>query len=464
MFKRHTTGIHYTGSSVEWAVLRKSRSEAEKVAEGDLPAPTGCFEDTNAPHFPAEVLAPIRKSFKGIVTVSLPSSHLLMRVLELPSTDQAELDSMVELQVDQFSPFPLDQLTISYEILDQNESHSRVLAVAAQRKIVDQLGDLFKKQHIHIQSLDSEILSWWKLLQPKVPTEGRVILLLEEHTEFSLVVVDQGIPICFRSLELFRDVSDESTQQEIIDEIRYALLTLETSYGNNAQCQGEFWSETDIPSAFVKKLESICSRGVNLHDLKTISPLAEGLAQRSMDRTHHHAELIPKEWTDLQRRRQALKIISITSIAILSIWLAVISVTGIVFTIRRSAFNRLQKEATIYEAPAREAKLAREEKISLEKFADRSHSALECLLEATTTLPSSVEINSFDYTKGKAVRLRGTCQTTDPIHSYFDKLGKSTVFSGIKNDRVGIQVRHGERIEAFSVTALLPQTATEDQP
>ncbi|MBM4152197.1 MAG: hypothetical protein FJ220_01565 [Kiritimatiellaceae bacterium] len=164
IFFRHTTGIHYTDELVEWVLLRLSSKGIEKVREGSVPVPKGFFDQENAPMFPSEVLTGIRKYFRGIVTVSLPSKYLLMRILELPSTNPQELKSMVELQMDQLSPYPIDQLTMSYEVVHSTENHSRVLAVAASRKVVDSLGDLFKAKHIYVRSVDAEVLTWWSLL------------------------------------------------------------------------------------------------------------------------------------------------------------------------------------------------------------------------------------------------------------------------------------------------------------
>jgi len=465
-FTTHTTGIHYTDEIVERSVLRKNRAGTEKICEGTHPIPPGFFEQEDAPLFPADVLEECSKNFRGVITVSLPSSRLLMRMLELPSTDAAELAGMVHLQIDQISPFPVDQLTVSYEVLNQTENHSRVLAVAAPRKVVDRLGDLFKEKNVYIRSLDAEILTWWSLLvtHGDVPCNGRIILILEEHTEFSMIIVDDGVPVCFRSLELFHDFTSKSVQTEIIEELHYTLLSLEAEYGHNAECQTEIWSESDIPDALTQQLLTLSPRGVNRHDLGTIPALAEGLAQRSAERGRQHAELVPREWVELQRRRQIIKISTIASIAALSIWMAVVSITGAVFAMKKSSFSRLRNEAETYEAPARAAQEARAEMLSLEQYAARSHSALECLLEVTTTLPDSLEVNSFSYTKGKAVRLRGSGPAADPAYDYFGKLGKSDLFKHIKDDRTSMQMRQGTRVEGFSVTAVLPSSDPEDQP
>ncbi len=466
MLFTHTTGIHYTDEIVEWAVLRKNRKGTEKIREGSLPVPEGFFQQENAPLFPAEVLSEIRRSFRGVVTVSLPSSQLLMRMLELPSTNPHELKSMVELQMDQISPFPVEQLTISYEVLHQTENHSRVLAVAAQRKIVDALGDLFKAQNVYIRSLDAEILAWWSLLiaHGQVPCQGRVILILEEHTEFSMIVVDDGVPVCFRSLELFHNFTDEAVMHEIVEEMRYTLLSLEAEYGHRDGCTVEVWSESEFPEQLVNLLKQPCGGSINLHALGSIPPVSEGLALRTAERRLHHAELVPREWIELQRRKRLMKIGTVASIALLSIWMAGISVAGAVFSFQQASYNRVRREALKYDAPARAAQAAREEMISLEKYADRSHSALECLRAVAIALPDGVEIASFTYKKDEAVSLRGSSGGAEAVYDFFQKLGASEIFAGVKDQPVSTRMVKDKRVSTFSVTAELPKNKPEAKP
>jgi len=462
----HTTGIHYTDEQVEWAVLRRTRKGIEKIREGSVPVPEGFFAQENAPLFPSGVLPNIRKSFRGAVTVSLPSSRLLMRILELPSADPSELKSMVDLQMDQISPYPIDQLTVSYEVLLQTPTHSRVLAVAAQRKLVDTLGDLFKNEKVYIRSLDAEVLAWWSLLlaHGQVPCQGRVVILLEEHTEFSMIVVDEGYPVCFRSMELFHRFTDPDVMRELAGEVSYTLLALEAEYGHQESCALEIWSEAEIPPPLVDLLAAECGGTVQLHDLSSIPPVSEGLALRTVQRRLHHVELIPREWIELQRRKRLVQVATIASIAVLSLWLAAVAVMGAVFSFRQAAFNRLSREAARYEQPARAAQAARGEMLSLEKYADRSHSALECLREITEALPDGVEIASFTFKKGEAVSLRGSSERTEAIYDFFQKLGGSALFTGVKDQPVSTRTVKDRRVSTFSLTAELPKPEAGGQP
>jgi len=124
-----------------------------------------------------------------------------------------------------------------------------------------------------------------------------------------------------------------------------------------------------------------------------------------------------------------------------------------VFAIQKGSFNRVKKEAAKHSGPARAAQADREEMLSLEKYADRSRSALECLRGITQTLPNFVEITSFTYTKGKAIRLSGTGDSSDLIYDYL--LGELELFEGVKNTKITDDTR-------FSITVNLPKPEPED--
>jgi hypothetical protein len=277
-----------------------------------------------------------------------------------------------------------------------------------------------------------------------------------------MIVTDNGVPVCFRSLELFHDFGSDSVMDEIAEEIRYTLLALEAEYGRGEPCGVTVWSDSEFPPRLLELLKKQCGGSVTQHKLTSIPPLSEGLALRTAGSRPHHVELVPREWIDLQRRKRLIKVASVTSIALLGIWLATVAIAGTVFAIQKAAYNRVAKEAARYEGPANAAKAAHSEMLSLEQYSDRSRSALECLLEISADLPEGVEISSFTYKKGDAVNLRGNSTRPETVYQFFQKLGTAEIFAGIKDD---LSTTPKDRdVTTFSVKVLLPKTAEEAKP
>src|SRR4051812_45247292 len=62
--------------------------------------------------------------------LGLPVSAVIAQRFRLPSVDPAEFPEMIRLQIEKLLPFPADEMTSDFELIEQNESESVVSAVA----------------------------------------------------------------------------------------------------------------------------------------------------------------------------------------------------------------------------------------------------------------------------------------------------------------------------------------------
>ena len=145
---------------IEWTTLKIKQDGNETVAQGSLPFSAIETGEGMADVDAARLDGGLTDKLTGDLTVSIRTSELIMRTMELPATDPAEISSMVGFQIDKVSPFPLDQLAVSYEILRQTESGTLVLMVAARHDCIDAIGDTFSQKGIHIHSIDARVLGW----------------------------------------------------------------------------------------------------------------------------------------------------------------------------------------------------------------------------------------------------------------------------------------------------------------
>jgi hypothetical protein len=62
--------------------------------------------------------------------LGLPVSAVVAQRFRLPSTDPAEFPEMIRLQIEKLLPFPADEVTSDFELIEQNENESVVSAIA----------------------------------------------------------------------------------------------------------------------------------------------------------------------------------------------------------------------------------------------------------------------------------------------------------------------------------------------
>lgn len=438
---KQTTGINISDASVEWTTLRASQDGPE-IAQSNAADLSDCGALPSLFH----------EHQKDIVVSGLPASALLMHVLDLPSTDSDEIAGMIELQIDKISPYPLPQLVISYEVLAQGETHTRVLVVGVKRSIVDKLGARFETAGLILNSLDSELLCRWQqlLMTDKIEAEGAIATLIIEKGEAGLIIADNGEPILFRALPL----SETCTPAELIEELDYSITTLEQEFHLQGLSLIETWTDHSLPELMQavtaqKNFTTTCS------DLAELPPLSEAMAYRYHRRTTHHMELVPPEWTEATTNKALMRKLYKFGGIVLSAWLGVILLLTIVFQIHSHQTNKLRAIATTLDGPAQAVQEDGRKVNALLSYTDQDHSALEALREVSSLLPAGIDLSAFNYKKGSALTLRGESTSSDAIYAFNKQASALKFFTEIKDFRVTSTNRKGVQINQFSLTAVL---------
>jgi hypothetical protein len=404
----------------------------------------------------------IGEQLTGDLTVAIRTSELLMRTMEFPTADPAEIASMVGFQIDKVSPFPLDQLAVSHEILRQTENGALVLMVAAKRDCIDNIGDIFKQKGLHIHSMDARVLGWLHLLENEGHLEGTgcEILIIDDEVDFALVFLSEGVPVSFRSLHA--KINDQDIVDELAHEIGYTLTTLDAEHDLPAPSAIAVWSLHDVPPDICDQLKEKTGLAVQCNDLATLPPLSRGIIARTLD-TENRIELIPSEWLEHKKTQRLQKKFTFISAVIVAVWLVFVLVFTGAYETRAIKLNRIQKRADAIAPAAATAFENREKLNALKIYTDRSSSALECLREVTRLLPpGDIEFASFNYNKGKGVTIRGSAETDDSVYDFFNSLTDSPLFEQLKDQSVNTRNTGGAQRSVFSATLTLP-SGEEDQ-
>lgn len=448
--------------SLEWTSLRRRKNRLD-VAEHHREAfelPPG-VTDLQAPEVIAR-LKPLCARLKGRLAVALPTEQVLMRVVRFPTLDAAEIRDMAALQVDKFSPFPIEQMAVGQEILDQQEGASRVLIAAAQQDHVDRLGAVLDAAGASPREVDIEVLGWWRLLrqEKKVPAEGRHILVLLEASATDLIVVQEGVPVMLRSLGSHAHLEAADSASEIAEELNYTLTTLEAEWGAQAARAIHIWHAGDLSVEFLARLRESCEAEVETHALGPLPPLSEGLARRAAERGPHMADLAPASWKSALETRRLNGILLTAAGVFLGLWLVVVATLFTMYKLETGRLAEARASLKALQEPARQVEELKEQVKSLERYADRTYSGLECLREISSVLPGGLDITALTYKKYGQVNVRGEANSSDPIYDFFQALENSQMFPAVKPEGVTQQPRGGRMKSQFKVTIELPGEAS----
>lgn len=396
--------------------------------------------------------------FKGRLGIAIPGNRVLMRIMEFPSTDPEELLGMAELQIDKISPFPTDQMALAIEVLSQAGESSRVLIAAVQHDYIDHLGQFLTSAGLYPQSVDVDVLGWWYLIRDagKVPAEGQHILVIHDEGCAQLLIVRDGVPVVIRALDAGLVMTSPSFAADIADEIEYTLMTMESAWGSHPTTGLSLWTNGAASEELIRALSDACRIEVVTHDLASLPPLSEGCSRRMAAEAPAALDLAPVAWkrgiASRKYQRLAVTIAGTTfgvwALIMLGLWGWTLYQKRLL-TEAQADMTKLQRDV----AAVRELK---GQISSLEQYADRTFSGLECLREISEKLPGNVDITSFLYNKGGEVNVRGEADNDQPINDFIASLEKSTLFKTVRTEGITTQVRDGRSRSQFRITMTLP--------
>lgn len=457
MREKLITAISQTIDGIEWTSLRLKEG-SEIVQQGEL-LRSSTRDDGRIT--PTDLPDGLEEKVNGDMIVSLHSSELLLHIVQLPAEDPTELADMIPFQVDKISPFALDEMAISHEVLEQNEGTSTTLVVAAKKQCIDEIGDAFDQRNIRIHSIDARILGWLQLLNDAkhIPSDKNIVLILHDGIDFSMVFLRNGIPISIRNLHP-QGISMPNPS-ELAFEVEYLLTVLDVTEALEPPQALHYWSVEPPEKESVVVLEEKCGLRMELKSLAELPPLSEGLVRRAAQQ--NRIELIPREWIEHEERKKLTQQFIRAMAMVGLVWLVLFFILIVTFRVRKVGVEKYQEIANQLEQPAKQAKETRKKRDELYAYSDRSRSPLECLREVTERLPTGdIDFNSFNYSKNK-VSLRGSSDNSDLPYTFIGNLSSSELFVRPENQSVNKTSSRGASRYQFSVTLPI-QGAEEDQP
>jgi Tfp pilus assembly protein PilN len=455
------TSLAVRSRSLEWAILHKA---GEKQA---LP-PTRSVElelGENQKDLLAAIQADRDRMIEEIrtkcgripapVSIGIPASWVLLRIAELPSGSPEEIKSMAELQIDKFSPFPIDESAFSYELLSEQNGRCRLLLSAIRTETINLLAGALKAAGIEPKWVDINLLGWWQLLQDagKVHAAGVQVFIILEDTTCDLIITSSGIPLSMRSLSGMNDMPASEADEEIARETALTLASLDLDREGEQPASFTIWHRGDSPAGLIGIFESQFQINAHPEPLDSLPPLAEGLLKRTETRTDGRMDLAPVAWLQTETALRTKRRVILFSIIAASLWLTGMLALFGGLQFQRNSINSLTSELTELKAPAEKVKAIRERTQGLTKYMDRSFSGLECLREVSDRLPPGITLKSFNYHKNKNLEMSGEADEYALIADFKKDLERSKLFVASELTRTR---RTKEGKEEFKIICTLP--------
>jgi hypothetical protein len=432
MAKDNIIGLAFRGDCVEWATLAPVREEFRTTATGSVPV-EGELDEGQIKALAGGLLTEAG-GLNGHVVMGLPSEDMLLRVVTLPLVESDELRSMVRLQADKFSPFPVESMVVSHEVLEKRGDSCVVLIVAARAEVVGGFGRVMESAGVQPERVDVSLMGRWHALDKagEIRAEGRQLLLLLEGGIAEIVVAQNGTPILMRSLGTVQNLAEQELAAELAGEVGYTLMSLELEHGSAGECVVNVWHDGAVPAGLEEKMHQECGSRPVLSSLESMPSRAEGVAQRSAEKGAGRLDLTPDVWRSAAGTKDFKRKMVKAAVIIFGVWIVGAGALfgGLRFQEMRLA--SLKAERDELREPAMEIRRLRARVLATKRHGDMSESSLECLREISAVQPVGVDLTSFTYRKGEGVKISGEALTTELVYDFKRKLlEESQLFSGI---------------------------------
>jgi len=340
----------------------------------------------------------------------LPPGQVYLRVLRLPAGDDAELGSMLELQLEKISPLPVNQIVWSYERLEAHEGDARTVVVllATRTSVESHLGQLetagYLADRLQLPLLDQVVThppagtltrlhfqssgpnmhcltAWWQ--------EGR----LESIDLIGVPDTDQG------AARLIQHLTQQAWAGEMEGWLKIAPdweLVLDPT-------QADRWQ---LP------LQQLTGNSCPVRPALAPTELARLSAQRVADH-RSQSNLLPPDYTARYRQQFVDRLWMRGLAAVIALYL--LGVLGYAATAEYFAYRneRLKRQVTQLSPIYTNALVLRERLRVFQEQATLKYAALDSLLAVSERLPHVLTLETFNFIGGDRVSVRGTVASED---------------------------------------------------
>lgn len=314
---------------------------------------------------------PSRSSGREAV-IALPLTCLLVKIVRVPAgEDPVEVAAPI---LKALSPFPDEELTVSCEVVSENEAGKVVIAAAMPESAADGVAEALDEKKLTVTRVDALVLGhlravWGRL---NVADGQRRLVRLRSADCISLFVLDGDQPV---SVSAVVDECDLRRGEML------ALLEAEDFAGPKPLAETVDLGEPQGDEAL------------------------EGIAERSDDPTSLNA--LPASWREVMdetRFKAKLTKFLVFAGVIWALVMAVLLGVPVVYGFMTDHQKGLSRQ---HSRKYKEVVAMKERVEIVRKYSDHTLGALEIMKAVSDRLPEGVTLSSWNYKQGDGLRIAG---------------------------------------------------------
>ena len=379
------------------------------------------------------------------IVTAIGGCDVLCQTLRLPTTNAAELKQMLDLQIDNLTPLPVEETVYSFEPLETTATETRILLAVASKGAVNERVAALEAVGWPATVVRVDALAVFRelLRQGALPADDRLnTLVLVSSAVANFIIFTAGNIITVRSVM----VGDKNFIQE---ELTRTLLAAEVERPGLVTGKTIFTTWSEPLRATVAEL---ADGAEVLADSAAPQP-ALSVCLDTARAGSPQLNLLPEEW---RVRRQKARVRQMALRSLIGLGAAYVLALAVFLTmlgIKQAQVSRVEGDLRRLQPQYTSAQELRKTLTAMQKRLDTQHSALEVLREVSQLMPDNVKLNGFSFKKDDKVTLRGQAQAAGFANDFIGRLEKSEMFTKVTPG--GQRIEPGTGLTKFDVDCSL---------
>jgi hypothetical protein len=372
-----------------------------------------------------------------------PSEHRLVtavdggdvfcQILRLPATDPAELKQMLDLQIDNITPLPLEEVVYSFESLDIVDGQTRVLVAIARKATVNQRVEALETAGLQAEIVSVDALAMFRALGKRnllATDDNRNVLVMLGSSTADVIVYSHGVILAVRSIVLGAD--SESVLRE---ELQRTFVAAEAGQPQRARGGVVFLTNDEPAAVLAQRVASGLNATTSFLMNGAVPSPGLSLCLECAGAEVAPLNLLPDEWRQKRQAAAFRRRLIRGAIAVVAVYALALAVFLSFLVVRNSHLHRVENEIQDRQTKFHQAKELQGQLLAMTKQLDMKSSALEVLRETAVLLPDNVKFTSFVYKKDQTVTVKGQAPTPALALDFQSKLEKCDLFSKVVAER-----------------------------
>ncbi|HIL69968.1 MAG TPA: hypothetical protein EYG38_08985, partial [Verrucomicrobia bacterium] len=342
---------------------------------------------------------------KSVNLAWFPSDQVYLKVIQIPTDNRTEARSMIDLLLEKISPFPVNQIVWTFELIPglNHELHSAIVIIAATQK-VDTLIDELEDRGFIPDRLELSLME--QILSLKIEHDGAYIIpgIVDGRKSCVITWWNQGILVNVNLIPL----------PDSGDWVEYLLNKIkEASWAGEM----EGWLNLDslwtivVDESTRDDWQPLIDQLPNQSTL-CIAPLSDTelstRAARNTTGNQERDDLLPEDYRNRNKQRFIDRIwISSLGVTIALYLMGVFIFYGI-NQFRDMNFRSMDKRIAELKPQFEKSKRTQEEIHLIQNQINLKKAGIDTLTTMSELLPASLQLTSFRLSKGETLTLRGT--------------------------------------------------------